>query len=547
MRAVLFFIFGLSCFAQIPTLGLVEQYDMTTLGGGGTTLTDLSGNGRNGTLHGTTPGAKGITFNGTSDYISIPTVVANADFTAMVFLSTVNNTGTGYDGVAWGEENNAGSTSLQLSTDGSTTSRIITGNGSGGANFSFFAGNSISFNTDYLCYYIARTSIAGSAGILDKNISQTISLGTITTTPTLAAIGARLLNAGPDFFWGGTVAYVLVYNRQLTQQEMQNAYATVATTLAARNVYMRDLISPVTTSPVWNRQGPITGVTGSPQEPTAAYTTTDCSIVSNPCFQLWYSTSSIQYTESKDGLAWATPVTALTAGLNGESSVIKVGSTYYLFEPNAANTQIDEYSSATPTGFTLAHTSVIPLGSAGAFDATHLYNSSIAVVGSTWYMGYEATGGSITNRFQCGGATSPDGITWTKVAANPISGYGDQSGCSAPFIANIGGKWWLWATGAVSPYANNYRKQSISFNNVFQTAIPSTNGTGAVNAVPQFTGTALDESAQVADSTFLEVNGKTYMYYTAQSGSVFKIKLAIANMPMSQLVLTTEGALTNVP
>jgi hypothetical protein len=66
---------------------------------------------------------------------------------------------------------------------------------------------------------------------------------------------------------------------------------------------------------VWTRQGTVipfnfAGSSGAGnQEPTILYTTTDCIIVSNPCFQMYFTdgwtTVNISYVESADGITWS--------------------------------------------------------------------------------------------------------------------------------------------------------------------------------------------------------------------------------------------------
>lgn len=122
--------------AQLPTNGLVIQYDMLTTGGGGTTLTDLSGNSNNGTLTGTTTNSSGRVFNGSSDFITLPQLIGNSDFTVMAIIQP--NSGGSYtsagSGAIWSEadgtSNCAIANCIRFTVSNTLTSTII---GSGGS------------------------------------------------------------------------------------------------------------------------------------------------------------------------------------------------------------------------------------------------------------------------------------------------------------------------------------------------------------------------------------------------------------------------------
>ena len=82
--AFLLFCYGLSAQTLIPTP--TAQYDALTVSGGA--MTDLSGNGNNITLSGTTQGAVGTTCNGSSDYLFRNALVGISDFTILAIASS---------------------------------------------------------------------------------------------------------------------------------------------------------------------------------------------------------------------------------------------------------------------------------------------------------------------------------------------------------------------------------------------------------------------------------------------------------------------------
>lgn len=93
---------------------------------------------------------------------------------------------------------------------------------------------------------------------------------------------------------------------------------------------------------------------------------------------------------------------------------------------------------------------VLTPGGAGAWDDTWVVDPWLIWDGSQFVMYYAGSGAF----WQIGRATSPDGITWTKYAGNPIItgtfGNWDGSGCNFPTVwydpADTP-KWRMWYTG----------------------------------------------------------------------------------------------------
>lgn len=69
---------------------------------------------------------------------------------------------------------------------------------------------------------------------------------------------------------------------------------------------------------------------------------------------------------------------------------------------------------------------VISLGDSGEFDDTHLFAPCVARLDGTYYLWYSGSTGSVAERvFDLGLATSPDGRSFQKDAANPVYQFGD--------------------------------------------------------------------------------------------------------------------------
>jgi hypothetical protein len=533
----LIFLISTLVYSQIPTVGLQEQYDMVTVTGG-TTLSDLSGNAKNGTLHGTTQSAsQGTTFNGSSDYISIPNVIGQSNFTAMAFSIPSAN-----GGFLWAENNNAGG-GYAIGTNGGGINRILFDTGGNSIPYTLPANFGNETKT-FHCYYLYRDGATGIAGVFDQDAKAAIDLGTArTVTPNAAAIGARVTSGTAANFWTGTLGYMLIWNRSLSKDEMLVAYNAVKATLLARGAYLPDARSDLNDGAgVWQRRGVVIAQTnegGNVNEPTAMYDT-NCQIVASPCFKLWYGSSGgIFYAESLDGTTnWTKHSGTVLAGV-GRNYVYKSGSTYYLYGTTAI-TAIRVYTSSNGIAWTLANATGISLGSAGSWDDTELDNSVVTKIGATWYMVYEGLGTN-SHSFQAGGATSSDGITWTKTQNFPLTGNGH--GCSpGALYQDVSLNWWLWCWGAVkiNGLDTNERWTSSTFGGVWNLS----------PAFPVFLAGPADESGQASDISMVEANGKTYVYYQSSDGGApvtQTIKVRVANMPLAQVVLTQEGATQNVP
>jgi hypothetical protein len=283
---------------------------------------------------------------------------------------------------------------------------------------------------------------------------------------------------------------------------------------------------------VWTRQGSAVDnaqeasviIEGNPQILTGSATV----------FKMWYtigfgSTPTIGYAESVDGISF-TPYSG-DLGISGaHSKIIKNGANYYMYVTTALGTKIARYSSVNGTSWTLNNASVIPLGAAGQWDSTNFGNTDVFVEGGTWHMIYEAKG----DEFALGGATSTDGLTWTKTGQILTNLYLGGSN-----IHKIGGTYYMWChTTKLPSLVKRFRSSDLL---TWVQDPPN----------PTFTRVTKDEGvgmpfAQVCDVELVEYNGKIYQYYTANpdgsatySGGV-KIKVAITNMPFIQLITTTE-------
>lgn len=304
----------------------------------------------------------------------------------------------------------------------------------------------------------------------------------------------------------------------------------------------------------WKPQGTILSASisadeGNLGEPSVIYDSNP-QVITNPgvtnVFKMifasgWFS-PNLYYAESIDGVKWIRRSGAVIASRN-RFRWFKEDGVYYGFGTNVAGQGIDRFTSTNGITWTLTHTNVLTPGALGTWEGSLLASNEIIVEGSTWYMLYDAGDQSTpTATYSNGLATSTNlGITWTKdTLHNPVVANSGRLD-----VVKVGNKYYAW--GQYIPPTTLLPtdiKRWESSNNLYS----FTASAGGNFVFPRHTW---DEGAgnsvgQVADLTILEVNNRTYLFYTgtidgSSSAGGSHIKLAIADMPISRLVETNEG------
>jgi hypothetical protein len=299
------------------------------------------------------------------------------------------------------------------------------------------------------------------------------------------------------------------------------------------------LVSPNGT---WQKQGTI--MSGGPgeqysvQEPSVLY--------ENGTFEMWFtcgwSIEAMCYATSADGIHWArynsgTPLIYNVA----HGFVTKIGATYYYYAAILpSSTNFGRWHSTDKVTWIQDTSTILPATRAD-WESGERGNIYVWIAGGIWYALYEALGEDINWRI--GLATSSDGLTWTESSGNPRIQYGANSGCGGPEVHFVNGVYYIWAQCSQSGDVSSqiYRFQSSDLKR-FARSPPW----------PVLARTTIDEGmyasdGQVADASMVEVNGSTYMFYSAtdnqapKPGDGIHLKLAIASMSMAQLVTTNEG------
>lgn len=209
---------------RIVTNGLVLCLDAAnpkSYPGSGTTWTDLSGRGNNGTLTNgpTFSGANGgsLVFDGANDYISLPSIVLDKPFTLDFFCSVNQNKNQGF--YVSRTVLAKGISVFALGAAGSNTIRFDTGDEQ--------------WTTSYVVPLSVLVNLTLSVDSTSKNLfvngnlhSSTPFTGTINSvSSTLATIGCSNIDGGSfDNRVNGKIPLFKVYNRALSAAEIQQNF-----------------------------------------------------------------------------------------------------------------------------------------------------------------------------------------------------------------------------------------------------------------------------------------------------------------------------------
>ena len=298
---------------------------------------------------------------------------------------------------------------------------------------------------------------------------------------------------------------------------------------------------------IWQKQGIIipanaTDLTGSgevgTQNPTIIGPEAG-EILSGQVLKMWFAVpGAIGYAESPatDGQNWTRGSNVITAtGMGIAPSVIKVGSTYHLYDGEGT---IQHWTSASAsTGWTQQSSNVFTKTSV-------VYFSPVAIISGTWYALYTIQSGTFPNT--TGLATSSDGVTWADqgIVVNNFWGVTRAE--------NVSGIYYAWGQ-TVNPNpqestkpgidpGEGLRMQTVDF-------IHWTNPVHSIHHSQIFEG--VNEPDGGAYCSFpVNVNGKALLYYSAgpddaiqTPASTLQIAVAVGPAPISSIVTATEDGL----
>jgi uncharacterized repeat protein (TIGR01451 family) len=168
----------------------------------------------------------------------------------------------------------------------------------------------------------------------------------------------------------------------------------------------------------------------------------------------------VHHRTSSDGIAWSAPVTVLQSGAAGawdgdgvyvdsvlyEDGVFKM---WYTGRPVGGGVNRIGYATSPDGTAWTKHAGNPVLVPGPGWDATYVREATVVHLGATYHMWYAGT--STWPDYSIGYATSPDGIAWTKNAANPVltplPGSFDDTTVYAPQVVHYGGTFHMWYSG----------------------------------------------------------------------------------------------------
>ena len=311
-------------------------------------------------------------------------------------------------------------------------------------------------------------------------------------------------------------------------------------------------------SPVYAAQGTILlGDTGgnldSACEPCVMYEGNAQILTGNVnVFKMWYSNGhganpeNLCYAESLTGLpgTWQKYPTPLLVNSRC-NDIIKYNGVYYLIRAfSTTMAQFDLYTSTDGVHFTLDTAAVLTKGTTGAWDDLFIANKHLIIENEVAYMFYEGCSNA-SGVWKVGLAISTDGHlrVWNKYGSTPIINCATNR--SGPNVIKIGSNFYYWGHGTngggdlPSDIHCRYKSSDLLSWAQDTAAFVYTRVTDDEGPDPSVIG-------QVADAYLLEANNKVYLFHSAskdglQSGTdLLHIKLAIADMPFTTLILTEE-------
>lgn len=217
---------------KIVTDGIVlclDAADRNSYPGSGSTWTDLSGNGNNGSLVngvGYNSGNGGsLVFDGSNDYVTLGTpALLNGVQVPLTICMWAKANSFGQYNTLWGVYSSiTGGRLYSLFRVDSGTLRYFTSNSSGGYQFN----GSFTPLANVWNFYVITvygTLSSPSVTIYLNTTSQTFSYSTLTSSPNLSVNFRIGSNSVGSELWNGNISNAMWYNRTLSAQEIQQNY-----------------------------------------------------------------------------------------------------------------------------------------------------------------------------------------------------------------------------------------------------------------------------------------------------------------------------------
>jgi predicted GH43/DUF377 family glycosyl hydrolase len=188
-------------------------------------------------------------------------------------------------------------------------------------------------------------------------------------------------------------------------------------------------------------------------------------------YEMWYTGSEnsptphrIGYANSPDGITWSRSASnpVLDIGLAAWDdvsvfcpNVLFDGLNYHMWYTGSDGSRNRIGYATSPDGITWmknAANPVLDVGSSGSWDDLMVRSPTVIHDGAIYHMWFSGHDGST---YRIGYATSPDGITWTKYSGNPVFDFGspgswDDSHVTFPSVVQTGSAYHMWYSGVDS-------------------------------------------------------------------------------------------------
>lgn len=173
---------------------------------------------------------------------------------------------------------------------------------------------------------------------------------------------------------------------------------------------------------------------------------------------------------------------------------------------------------------------VLTPGMAGSWDSLLVYAGTVLKNSSSylmWYEGAQLKPDGYCCKFGIGLATSPDGLSWTRYAENPIltSESSSRPYVSYPWVLKIGGQFKMW-------YACGLYEPAYLTATCFASSSDGIHWSQNTNPIFKGTGAATDWDGGTVYSTNIIYDGKTYgMWYSGCNSAGTKCQIGYATSP----------------
>ena len=176
---------------------------------------------------------------------------------------------------------------------------------------------------------------------------------------------------------------------------------------------------------------------------------------------------------------------------------------------------------------------VLNIGTSGSWDDEWVYAATVhydGIIYHMWYVGYDGT------NWKLGYATSPDRITWTKSASNPIlypgsPGSWDDERVYAPSVLSDGSTYHMWYSGY----------DGLNWRNGYASSIDGISWIkGVLNPVLDLGSPGSWDDSHVNHPTVFYDGISYHMWYTGDNGKNHRKGLATYSIKWTKLTSRTE-------